>query len=148
MSDIGLAYQVARALRGHMRHAGARANPDPALGQRDEAFEIAEADYCRLTGHRGRPPAASAFTLLGREYLFDHAYPLIIHELETGLPEGERSFAAVALANVLHRHELFDHHLEDAAAKLESIYAQLRPIGEPHAEHLALPSCITGSATA
>jgi hypothetical protein len=135
---------LALALRSPMRKAGAYSNPDPALGQRDDTLEAAEADYRRLTGHRGRPPAASKFSLHGREFLFDHVWPVLKRELELDRPAKRRSPAALSLAQVLHARELSTGHVLAARAKLESIYQQVRPIGQPDPVHLLPPVRETG----
>lgn len=128
---IDLAY----ALRNPMRKAGAYSNPDPALAQRTDEWDAAEADYRRCTGLRGRPAMASKFTLEGREYLFDQAWPAIKRELELDRHEDDRSPAAQSLAAVLHYTELHTHHVLAARAKLEIIYRCLRAVDEVHPRH-------------
>jgi hypothetical protein len=136
---------LALALRAPMRKAGAYSNPDPALGQRTDEWDDAEADYCRITGHRGRPPAASKFELHGREYLFDSVWPVLKRELELNRPVKQRTPAALSLAQVLHARELSTGHVLAARTKLEEIYRSLRPVDQPDPVHL-LPLRVVGRA--
>jgi hypothetical protein len=136
---------LALALRAPMRKAGAYSNPDPALGQRTDEWDDAEADYCRITGHRGRPPAASKFSLHGREYLFDSVWPVLKRELELDRPVKQRTPAAQSLAQVLHARELSTGHVLAARVKLEAIYQQLRPVDQPDPVHLLPPVRVVGA---
>jgi hypothetical protein len=157
MLPLRTCFALAVALRRPMRRAGARANPDPALGQREDAWEYAEADYRRVQGIRSRPPSASKFTIHDPgcrpgdkcecpEYLWDSTWPILKRALELDREEPDRSPAAQALAAVLHYQELHTHHVLAARGKLEAIYQQLRPIDQPDPVHLSAPSRVTGRA--
>jgi hypothetical protein len=154
MLPLRTSFRLAHALRRPMRHAGARANPDPALGQREDAWEYAEADYRRIQGIRSRPPSASKFTIHESgcrrekcecpEYLWANTWPAVKRELELG--KAERSPAAQALTAVLHYQELHTHHVLAARGKLEAIYQHLRPIDQPDPVHLLPLVRVTGRA--